>query len=288
MKNMIYALIILLMAVPAVAGSPYPVPGIPGDPHFPGGRPQISSFTFDVDHQDWQMTYVGLPPGASYEQLYPNTSALWSPTLGDPAGSVYQTVTADRDQRAYWLGYIGNHGFMDDINGLSLQGNIYSTGNWTTISGDNGGAGGDDGQVYARWVVSRESDGGGTYAMYISTRSASLDMNSFTGWETFVIDVSESNFIRWPNSPDPGPSFQDVMADYDQIGLYLFSGTDDVEDINGGGTTWFVDGGVQRLQHYGAGATAGEATWAVDNITVDSNVVQTTGMSIDALKALFR
>ncbi len=287
MKRLFIGLIILL-AAPTLAGPVLPVPGSPdGFPDL-GYRATISSFFFNSDNEGWQMTYVGRPAGGTYELLFTNSAADWSASLGDPVGSVYQTVTEDRDQRAYWLGYIGEHGFMGDLNGLILQCNVYSSGDWTTISGQNGGAGDDDGRVYARWVVSRESDTGGTYAMYISTRSVSLDMNGFTGWETFAVNVDAGNFIRWPNSPDPGPSFLDVMSDYDQIGLYLFSGTDDIADMNGGGTTWFNDGGISRLQHFGAGALSGEATWAVDNVTVDSGVVAIEAVTLEGLKAFFR
>lgn len=288
MKNKTTFFALLLLVVWPLSALALPVPGVPSGSAALAVRSAISAFHFDADNEAWQMTYVGLPPGATYETLYTNTPALWTPSLGDPAGCIYQTVDGDIDQRAYWLGFIGDHGFMGDLNGLTIQCNVYSTANWQTISSANGGVGGDDGNVYARWVVSRESDSGGTYAMYISTSSVSLDMNSFSGWTTFAVDASEANFIRWPNSPDPGPSFLDVMADYDQIGLYIFSGTDDMADVSGGGTTWFNDGGTSRLQHYGAWSTGGEATWAVDNPTVGSGVVATEATSLDALKALYR
>lgn len=288
MKKLLLLTAVLLLAVPALAAQNLEVPALPGGSPAPASRTTISAFHFNTDNEGWQMTYVGLPPGATYDTLYPNELALWSSTLGDPVGSVYQTVTDDRDQRAYWLGYIGDHGFMGDLNGQMIQCSVYSTGNWTTISADNGGAGGDDGNVYARWVIARESDAGGAWAMYISNRNVSLDMNGFTGWETFAVTVSESDFSRWPNSPDPSQSFMQVMSDYDQIGLYMFSGTDDMNDVNGGGTTWFNDNGTNRVQHYGANSTGGEATWAVDNPTMADGVVATDSATFDGIKALYR
>ncbi len=287
MKKMLLLTLVLIVATSAIAAPGMEVPGVPQG-YASANKTEVSGFYFNSDNEGWQMDYVGMPSGATYETLYPVEPALWSSTLGDPIGSVYQTVGTDRDQRAYWLGFVGDHGFMGDINGQMLQCNVYSTGNWTTISRDNGGAGDDDGNVYARWVIARESDAGGAWAMYISNRNVSLDMNSFSGWTTFAVDVNDMDFTRWPNSPDPGPSFMDVMADYDQIGLYLFSGTDDMNDVNGSGTTWFNDAGTSRLQHYGASATSGDATWAIDNTTKGDDVVTTESTTFDGVKALYR
>ncbi len=290
MKKLLLLAVTLFLATSALAGVTPIIPGMPDGMTASAQRTEISGFYFDTTYEDWQMAYIGMPPGnPGYETLYANEPALWSSTLGDPVGSIYQTVSDNRDQRAYWLGYIGDHGFMGDINGRTLQCNVYSTGNWTSISADNGGVGDDDGNIYARWVVSRESDAGGTYEMYISSRNVSLDMNSFSGWETFAITIDENDFFRWPNSPDPTtPSFQAVMADYDQIGLYIFSGTDDVNDINGSGTTWFNDNGISRVQHYGANSTGGDATWAIDNVTQGDGVVATESATFDGIKALYR
>ncbi len=287
MKKLTLLTIALLVAVSATAAPILEVPGLPSG-SMGGSSREISAFYFDNDNEGWQMAYFGYPPGGTYDTLYPNEPALWSSILGDPAGCIYQTVADDLDQRAYWMGFIGDHGFMGDINGQTLQCNVYSTGNWTTVSGLNGGVGGDDGNVYARWVISRESDGGGAWAMYISNQSTCLDMNSFTGWEIFAVDVSESNFSRWPNSPDPTQSFEDVMSDYDQIGLYMFSGTDDMADVSGAGTSWGLYDGIYRLQHYGASSTGGEATWAVDNPTAGDGTISTRSVTFDGVKALYR
>ncbi len=288
MKTLSLLAFCLLLAIPALAAPTLDLPGLPDGMAAPTSRATISSFHFNADNEDWQMAYFGRPTGSGYDLLYTNEPALWSPTLGDPAGSVFQTVSDNWDQRAYWLGYIGDRGFMGNLNGQILQCNVYSTGNWATISGLSGSAGGDDGNVYARWVISRESDGGGTFAMYISNRSISLDMNSFVGWEAFAVTINEADFSRWPNSPDPLPSFADVMADYNQIGLYIFSGTDDMSDVDGNGTSWALIDGVYRLQHFGAISTGGEATWAVDNPTMNESVVATEATSFDNLKALYR
>ncbi len=290
MKKLLLLAVTLFIATSALAGVTPVVPGMPEGMAAPAQRAEISGFYFDTTNDDWQMAYMGLPPGnPGYEVLYTNEPALWSSTLGDPIGSVYQTVSEDRDQRAYWLGYYGENGFMGDVNGRTLQCNVYSTGNWTTISADNGAMGDDDGNVYARWVVSRESDAGGTQGMFISRSGVSLDMNSFSGWETFAITIDENDFFRWPNNADPTiPSYQTIMSDYDQIGLYIFSGTDDLNDVNGGGTSWFMDNGTYRLQHFGANAISGDATWAIDNVTQGDGVVVTESATFDGIKALYR
>ncbi len=288
MKKLIMLAITMLLALPVMAAPIHEVPGLPSGSMGAPSREDISGFHFDTDNEGWQMTYVGDAPGSTYDTLYPNEPALWSSILGDPVGSIFQTVTDDVAQRAYWQGFIGDHGFMGDLNGQMIQCNVYTTGNWTTISGLHGGLGGDDGNVYARWVIARESDAGGTWAMYISNRSVSLDMNGFSGWEIFAVDVNETNFSRWPNSPDPSQSFMQVMSDYDQIGLYIFSGTDDMTDVDGGGTTWVTHNGTSRLAHYGTVSTGGDATWAIDNPTVGDGVVSTQSTTFDGVKALYR
>ncbi len=278
---------LVLLAGSSAFGADLVVPSHPGYGFGSTMREDISSFHFDADNEGWLGCYVGMPPtNPGYETLYPNGPALWNPTGGDPDGHIYQTVSDDRDQRAYWLGYIGDNGFMGDLDGQIIQTNVYSTGNWTTISGDNGGQGGDDGNVYARWVIAKEA--GGLYGMYISKQAVSLDMNSFAGWDAFTVDVNAGNFMRWPNSDDPSISWSEVMAEYNQVGLYIFSGTDDMTDVNGNGTTWFNDAGTYRLQHYGANAVGASATWGVDNPTVSGSTVDVEDVSLDQLKALYR
>jgi hypothetical protein len=284
-KKFMLVLTMVLLITSSVFAGELIVPDHPGAGSGDSMRDPISSFHFDADNEGWQSCYVGIS-GASYETLYPNVPALWNPTGGDPDGHIYQTVSDDRNQRAYWFGYIGANGFMGNLDGQIIQTNVYSTGNWTTISRDNGGVGGDDGNVYARWVISREVSG--AYGMYISKQSVSLDMNTFAGWEAFTVDVNAGNFLRWPNSDDPSISWAEVMAEYNQIGLYIFSGTDDMTDVNGGGTTWFNDGGISRVQHYGASAVGSSATWGVDNPTVSGSTVAVEGVSFDQVKALYR
>jgi len=279
--------LILVLAFSVTAGPMLPVPGSPAadSDAFWGVDKALTSFTFDTDNQGWLMTYIGLPAGATYEMLYPNGPADHTMSEGVPAGSIYQQVTANIDQRAYWLGYISpTNQFLGDLADASLVSHVYSTGNWQTLAN---GANGDDGNVYARWVISKSCDGG-TYDMFISTRAASVDLNSFTGWGNFSVYLSESNFIRWPNAVCGVLSFEELLQDYDQIGLYVFSGTDDVANINGGTGTWGSVGGYSRLMHYGAFATAGDGVWGVDNMHAEGNSVPVENTSFGSVKALFR
>ncbi len=285
MRNIIAMTLLTLLVGGQAFAEVTPVPNHPGAGYGSSMLLDISNFHFDTNNEGWLHTYVGMPPGATYETLYENTSAPWSPTGGDPDGHVLQTVGSDRDQRAYWLGFIGDNGFMGDLEGRLIQTNVYSTGNWITISGANGAVGGDDGNVYARWVISREV--GGSYGMYISKRAVSLDMNSFTGWSNLVVGVTAGNFMRWPNGDDPSITWSEVMTEYNSIGLYIFSGTDDMSDVGGGGTTWFNDGGISRVQHYGAGAISGTATWGVDNPTAGFGVISEEEVSFGQLKKLY-
>ena len=220
------------------------------------------SYTFDTDNDGWQQTYVGRPNStATYDQLYANTAAHHSTIEGNPPGSIYQTVGDSVEQRAYWLGIIDSDTLPDDLTGRSLQTDIRSTNNWRTIAN---GSGGDDGNVYARWVISNEICTTGTYNMFVSRRATSVDLNDLTGWETHSVDLDEANFLRWPNADDGTQTFAQLLTDYDHIGLYVFSGTDTIGNIDGGTGTRNAAG---DLLHYGAYATDGQATWGLDNLT---------------------
>ena len=277
----------LILACSASADSMLPVPGSPasGSAAFGAVDKDLTSFTFDSDNQDWLMTYAGRPTGFTYDTLYPNEPADHTMSEGNPPGSIFQQVTSDLDQRAYWLGYIGTTPqFLGDLSDASLVCDVYSTANWQTLAN---GANGDDGNVYARWVISKAC-GGDYYDMFISTRAASIDLNSFTGWQNFSVILAESNFIRWPNFPCNILSFTEVLLDYDHVGLYVFSGTDDVANINGGTGTWGTVDGISRLMHYGAFATDGDGVWGVDNMWAEGNSVAIEESSFGSVKALFR
>lgn len=276
-------LLVLVMTSAAFAAPLLPVPGSPQDAAGIADK-ALSNYTFDTDNQGWQMTYVGPSTGATYETLYANEPAGHTMSEGVPPGSIFEQVTDNIDQRAYWLGYIGAPQFLGDLADASIYSDVYSTANWQTLAD---GAGGDDGHVYARWVISA-SCGDGTYDMFISTRSASIDMNAFSGWQNFNVAMVPSNFIPWPNAVCGSHTFLDVMQNYDSLGLYLFSGTDDVENINGGTGTWGTIGGVSRVLHYGAFATAGDGVWGLDNVHAEGNSVATEQSSFGSLKALFR
>ncbi len=281
-------LTLLFLAAPVLVAASPPVPQHP----LGGARPAISpeksfsDFTFDSDNQGWLETYVGRPDGAGYDRLYPNTPAIHTFAEGNPPGSILQTVGVELDQRAYWQGYYGEVQFLGDLADAHLQVDVYSTGNWRTIAD---GADGDDGTVYARWVISTTcATNPALYDMFISTRSASVDLNGFTGWQTFTVDLTDANFFRWPNGVCGSLGFTDVLQAYDQIGLYIFSGTDDVADINGGTGTWISLDGVSRLKHYGGYAESGQAAWGLDNLVGGGNSVPDLPTSMGSVKALFR
>ena len=220
-------------------------------------------YTFDTGSEGWQKDYVGRPAGGpGYDTLFPSTAATWRATNGNPAGNIYETANGI-NQRAYWMGKISDN-VLGNLTGMRLQTDIFSTNNWQTLAN---GAGGDDGNVYARWVVSNnvgdiDNDGYDEYNMFVSKRSASININLLQGWETHSVLLEENNFFRWPNSDAGTQSFTDILADYTSIGLYLFSGTDTISNINGGSGTW----SNSRLLHYGAYSNDGsEALWALDN-----------------------
>ena len=214
------------------------------------GLANATPFTYENNNQEWLQTYVGRPSsGSTYEILYSNTAADWTNSEGNLPGSIYQTATGI-NERAYWLGYITDNS-LGDLSGMQLQTDIRSTNNWQTIAGGN---------VYARWVIANEV--GTDYNMFISKSFASIDANSLNGWETHSVVMEESNFLRWPNSDANTQTFAELLSDYDSIGLYLFSGTDTISNINGGTGTWENS----RLLHYGAYSNdSNDATWGLDN-----------------------
>ncbi|MEA2107911.1 MAG: PEP-CTERM sorting domain-containing protein [Pseudomonadota bacterium] len=222
------------------------------------GLANATPFTYDTDNQGWQQSYIGRPSGSTYDTLYPRQAADWTDTEGNPAGSIFQTADGI-NQRAYWLGYIEDNS-LGDLTGMRLQTDIRSTNNWQTIAN---GASGDDGNVYARWVIANDVSTGTetSYNMFISNRAASIDVNQLNGWETHSVALEESNFLRWPNYDADTQTFADLLSDYDSIGLYLFSGTDTISNIDGGTGTWDNN----RLLHYGAYNDSGTATWGLDN-----------------------
>ncbi|BCL59475.1 hypothetical protein DGMP_01680 [Desulfomarina profundi] len=200
--------------------------------------------------------------GPGYDTLFPSSAADWRATSGNPAGNIYQKANGT-DQRAYWMGNISDN-TLGDLTGMRLQTDIFSTNNWKTLAN---GSYGDDGNVYARWVIANnigdtDNDGFDEYNMFVSKRSSSININLLQGWETHSVLLKEDNFLRWPNYDANNQSFSDVLADYTSIGLYLFSGTDTISNINGSTGTWENN----QLLHYGAFSNNNEeALWALDN-----------------------
>ncbi len=220
-------------------------------------------FTFDTSNQGWEQAYIGRPTGTTYDQLYPNEGADWASSGHDnPGGHIYQTA-AGIEKRAYWMGFNGSNS-LGDLTGMELVTDIWSTNNWQTIAN---GSYGDDGNVYARWVIAKQvgtaSDGKPTYNMYVSKRDFSINMNTLNGWETHSIILKEENFFRWPNYDAGTQGFYDLLTDYSSIGLYLFSGSDEISNYDGGTGTWNA---TYQLLHYGAYSKDGNETiWALDN-----------------------
>jgi hypothetical protein len=226
-----------------------------------GGTVHATSFTYDAGNQGWQQSYIGRPQnsGVNYDTLYNLADADWTGVEGNPPGSIYQTA-GGIDQRAYWLGIIAESAddIFGDLHGRWLQTDIMSTNNWQTVGGQGG--------VYARWAIAKkeyELNGIPYYNMFVSYQAASIDANNLNGWETHRVRLTADNFFRWPNYDAGTKSFSQLLSDYDSVGLYIFSGTDVLSDINGGTGTWGAD---NRLLHYGAYASNNDsATWGLDN-----------------------
>jgi len=215
------------------------------------------SYTFDANNEGWSQTHIGYD-GRTYEAWYPIVPADWMDELDGHQGVIYQTSTTDPEGRAFWMGarFDDQTAFLGDLTGKTLVADVYSTGNWRTLGSE---------EVVNRWVIADlvyVDSAGPHFNMWVSKAPVSVDMNSFTGWETFSIELKEENFFKWPNGAVDG-TFADVLKNYDQIGLNLTSKTDDLDCYNGGSCTWGDD---YTLLHYGAYAVNGTATWALDNV----------------------
>jgi len=224
---------------------------------FISGYAYALPFYYDSNEQGWQQAFVGRPAGSAFDTLYSNSSADWRATAGHPNGNIYQTARGV-NQRAYWMGYSSSN-FLGDLNGTRLQTDIFSSNNWQTLAS---GSGGDDGNVYARWVISHDM-GDGSYNMFVSNQANSININMLAGWESHSIELDIDNFFRWPNAAAGTETLSQVLSHYSSIGLYIFSGTDSISNINGGAGTW--NSGSQ-LVHYGAYSNdTNDAVWALDN-----------------------
>ncbi len=281
--TVLLTVVVLLLA--ALAAAVPPPPGATRSAVVPmTAAKDLSGFTFDTDNEGWLQTWIGRPDGTGYDRLYDNVPADFAAGEGQPPGCIMQTVGTDLDQRAYWMGYLGTPAFLGDLHGMWLMMDFYSTGGWRTIAD---GAGGDDGNVYARWVIAVD-DGNGNYDMFVSRRAASVDLNAFTGWTTAAVQLEESNFFRWPNYVWGQYDFSGVLSNYTQVGVYVFSGTDQQSDIDGSSGTWVVLDGVYRLQHYGAYAPGGSASWGLDNLVAVENPVANREATWSRVKSLYR
>jgi len=179
--------------------------------------------------------------------------ADWRDELAGHQGVIYQDGTTNPEGRPYSIA-AEIHG--PSLSGKTLVTDIYSSGNWQMLSGE---------PAFVRWyladLVYEDERGNYWYNMWVARDLAALDLNSFTGWTTYPIELKEENFFKWPNYSVPG-TFDDVLRNYDYIGLSIVS-TDQIDCLNGGPCTWSED---YQLLHYGAYATEGTATWALDNV----------------------
>jgi len=209
-------------------------------------------FTFDANNEGWKATRIGYY-GNFYEVMPDGWPARWKTSLAGRQGVIYQDGTADPEARPYAMAVGVNGPFLS---GKTLVTDIYSSGNWQTLSGE---------APYVRWYVAdliyTDDQGRNWYNMWVATTPVALDLNSFQGWTTYSIELKEENFFKWPNYSVPG-TFQEVLQNYDYIGLSIVS-TDQIDCLNGGPCTWSND---YQLLHYGAYAKEGTATWALDNV----------------------
>ncbi len=225
-------------------------------------------YTFDRDNQKWLSNRVAYN-GGKFEQLTERAGAEWTSEYNvntvRGGGSIFQTASANWENRAYWLGVndITLDAALGDLTNKSMSTYVRSTGNWVPRVETN--------TVYARWTIAApDSTDPGKWNMWVSKAGCSIDLNdvgfgngSNDDWVYQSIEMKESNFFQWPNFSNDG-KFADVLKTYTSFGLTILPtalGDDDLDNFNSKGY-----GTHGELLHYGAKANdASAATWGVDN-----------------------
>lgn len=67
---------------------------------------------------------------------------------------------------------------------------------------------------------------GGRNDYFVSSDLVSWNPNHDTGWTNHTIALTSSNFIEWPNQAAHSRTFEQVLADADDIGLVFTGGMD--------------------------------------------------------------
>jgi hypothetical protein len=129
--------------------------------------------------------------------------------------------------------------------------------------------------VRLRWTLAKYEDPNDPIdtrleTRYFSKESVSIDINDASfhnNWVNQSILMDESNFLLWPNQQMGALlSFADLLQDYDSIGFFLTTDSDDLDDYNS--NSWFLLGDTYRVPHYGAYSECFEAYWGLDNFGV--------------------
>ncbi len=224
-------------------------------------------YTFDNSAQGWVSNTIAYG-NQSYESMTANVGAQWTADHNagtENGGSVYQTVSTDWENRAYWLGAknITPEETLGDLTGKVMSTHVRSTGNWESrVENDT---------VYARWTIAAHDEVTDKWNMWVSKAAYSIDLNNpvfddNTGngdwWIYQSIEMVESNFFQWPNYSNGG-TFADVLQNYMSFGLTILptaSGNDDIHNF-----TYKGFGANGELLHYGAKADENSATWRIDD-----------------------
>ena len=199
----------------------------------------ISTYTFDSDEESWETGNFYRYEGSKSNVFgfYENMDATHEAN-GPSGGYIQRAYDKSTDGNKY-LNYKYNgvaypykgvayslvvkgdeaeslDSKLGDLTGRSLQADVYSNGEW-------------ENNTHARWFIGKyQFDSSDTYTgsdFFISKYSESINLDR-DGWETESIGMKEENFFRWPNQAANG-DFEDVLYDYNEIGIQLFADTSD-------------------------------------------------------------
>lgn len=155
--------------------------------------------TFDSDNAGWYAPTVNNSGDIGWDV------ASWSATGGNPDGHVYGTV--DDDSTRLYVMQPANADAYGDMTGLALTTDYRIDG---TVTGPTG--------PMVRFYVGCVN-GGDNLDYYVTANAYSWNPNGETSWTTHQVALTEDNFIQWPNQVAGIKTFDEIVANPDDIGL---------------------------------------------------------------------
>ncbi len=161
--------------------------------------------TFDNNNANWNFTTINNGGRVAYG------SPVYHSSGGNDGGYISASVNSGRN-RLYDF-EPSNVSVFGDLTGLTLTVD-------TKIDGSITGPGN---HPVARFYVG-SSSGGSNY--FVSNDAFSWDLNNDTSWTTHQVVLDRSNFLEWPNRAAHSKSFDEILANPQDIGVFFTDSSD--------------------------------------------------------------